>query len=296
MNFKHFLFVFLLFSSSKAFSKSVIDSIGVENENGKKVILHKIEPKESYYALGRRYNVSVQLIMDYNKSILLQPSAIIKIPTQRDFVIQSAKIIESVITDLPKTSIHKVKSGETLYGIANKYQISVESLKTLNNLRSTSLNIGQQIKVPYQAELDEQISQKNKVDKETILEKPIQDDKENVLISDSTSNSEVVESPRNKYGITEMNDKGLAAWIENDDLDSSKSYALHKTAPIGTIIRITNPMTNKSVFAKVVGKFAENENTKDVIIVLTKTTAETIGAIDKRFLVTITFGIPNEQQ
>jgi LysM repeat protein len=285
-----------LFSSSKAFSKSVIDSIGVENENGKKVILHKIEPKESYYALGRRYNVSVQLIMDYNKSILLQPSAIIKIPTQRDFVIQSAKIIESVITDLPKTSIHKVKSGETLYGIANKYQISVESLKTLNNLRSTSLNIGQQIKVPYQAELDEQISQKNKVDKETILEKPIQDDKENVLISDSTSNSEVVESPRNKYGITEMNDKGLAAWIENDDLDSSKSYALHKTAPIGTIIRITNPMTNKSVFAKVVGKFAENENTKDVIIVLTKTTAETIGAIDKRFLVTITFGIPNEQQ
>lgn len=296
MNFKLFLFVFLLLSVSKAFSKSSIDSIGVENDNGKKIILHKIEAKESYYALGRRYNISPQLIMEYNKSIPLQPSAIIKIPTQKDFINQPTKQIGLSIVDLPKTSIHKVKSGETLYGIANKYQVSVESLKTLNSLRSTALNIGQQIKVPYQAELEEVAAQKNNADIKIIPETPIQNTNENVLVSDSASNSEVIEIPRNKYGITEMNDKGLAAWIENDDLDGSKSYALHRTAPIGTIIRITNPMTNKSVFAKVVGKFAENESTKDVIIVLTKTTAEAIGAIDKRFLVTITFGIPNEQQ
>jgi rare lipoprotein A (peptidoglycan hydrolase) len=71
--------------------------------------------------------------------------------------------------------------------------------------------------------------------------------------------------------------------------------ALHQTAPIGTIIKITNPMTQKSTFAKVVGKFAENESTKGVIILLTKTAAELLGALDKRFQVNLVYGVPDEQ-
>jgi LysM repeat protein len=50
------------------------DSIGVENLNGKKLILHKVEPKQSYYAIGRRYGISPQIIMEYNKNVSLQPS------------------------------------------------------------------------------------------------------------------------------------------------------------------------------------------------------------------------------
>jgi hypothetical protein len=46
----------------------------------------------------------------------------------------------------------------------------------------------------------------------------------------------------------------------------------------------------------VVGSYTENTTTKDVIIVLTKASADAIGALDKRFLVKITFGIPNDNQ
>ena len=113
---------------------------------------------------------------------------------------------------------------------------------------------------------------------------------------DSTDSQSTLEIPKNRYGITEMNDKGIAVWIEDNNLDASKSFALHRTAPVGTIIKITNPMTNRSVFAKVVGSYSENATTKDVIIVLTKATADAIGALDKRFLVNITFGIPNDNQ
>ena len=70
--------------------------------------------------------------------------------------------------------------------------------------------------------------------------------------------------------------------------------ALHRTAPIGTVVKITNPMTDRVTFAKVVGKFTENESTKDVILVVTKATAELLGALDKRFQVTIDYGMPNE--
>ena len=41
-----------------------------------------------------------------------------------------------------------VKKGESLYSIANKYGLSVNDLKRLNNLSSTKLDIGQIIKLP----------------------------------------------------------------------------------------------------------------------------------------------------
>jgi hypothetical protein len=44
----------------------------------------------------------------------------------------------------------------------------------------------------------------------------------------------------------------------------------------------------------VVGKFTENESTKDVVIVITKATADMIGALDKRFQVNIVYGVPHE--
>ena len=85
----------------------------------------------------------------------------------------------------------------------------------------------------------------------------------------------------------------IAICISDESFDGSQMLALHRTAPIGTVIKITNPMTQKSTFAKVVGKFTENESTKNVIIVLTKAVADLVGALDKKFQVNLTYGVPN---
>ncbi len=98
----------------------------------------------------------------------------------------------------------------------------------------------------------------------------------------------------NKYGLYEKNEKGVATWINDTSLDPNKKLVLHRTAPVGTVIKITNPMTNRTTFAKVVGKFADSEATKDVVIVMTKNVADSLGALDKRFYVTISYGSPNE--
>ena len=44
--------------------------------------------------------------------------------------------------------IYTVKKGDTLYSIAQKYNVSVDEIKNLNNLTSNQLNIGQQLKIP----------------------------------------------------------------------------------------------------------------------------------------------------
>ena len=43
---------------------------------------------------------------------------------------------------------YKVKSGDTLYAIAKKYNTTVDEIKKLNNLKSESLSINQLLKIP----------------------------------------------------------------------------------------------------------------------------------------------------
>ena len=49
----------------------------------------------------------------------------------------------------PKVKTYKVKSGDTLSEIAEKYHISVSRLKKANNLKSNNIKIGQVLKIPH---------------------------------------------------------------------------------------------------------------------------------------------------
>jgi len=48
----------------------------------------------------------------------------------------------------PTTRYYKVKSGDTLSEIAEKYHTSVAKIKKINNLKSDNLRIGQSLKIP----------------------------------------------------------------------------------------------------------------------------------------------------
>jgi hypothetical protein len=54
-------------------------------------------------------------------------------------------------------------------------------------------------------------------------------------------------------------------------------------------------MTQRTTYAKVVGKYNDSNDTRDAIIVISKATASLIGIIDKRFLVNISYGMPNRE-
>ncbi len=43
---------------------------------------------------------------------------------------------------------YTVKSGDTLYAIANRYNVSIDEIKSFNNLTSNILSIGQILRIP----------------------------------------------------------------------------------------------------------------------------------------------------
>jgi LysM repeat protein len=326
------LFAPLLTLSISVFANPVVDSVGVENLNGKKVVLHKLDPKDNYYSIGRRYNVSPKNIIQFNNNAPLKIGGIIKVPTEQSFTqtatttqpavqqnkpqvqppvtqqqskpqpqqavtqqaqapvqqptataTQSADTTPAKPLNLDNVQQYKVSAGETLFSIAKRFGTSVDDIIKLNGLTSNSLTPNQIIKVRSGMPPEERPVVKQDVVKQ-------QDS--TVAALDSAGDK----LRANKFGLYEKNETGVATWIDDTSLDPKKELVLHRTAPIGTVIKITNPMNNHTTYAKVVGRFTDSEATKDVLIVMTKNTADALGALDKRIHVNISYGSPTPNE
>ena len=298
----------LSFFAAPAIARPFVDSVGVENLDGKKVILHKLDPKDNYYSLGRRYNIKPSTIIQFNSNAQLRLGNIIKVPTELPFVTAAATppattapVTTSAAAGSNAPTEYKVGAGETLYAISRRFNVKVEDIMSQNNLTSNNLQPGQILKIKTAAApavvTQTATGTTPVVVQQTTTTQPAKRDSTAVAQADSAAFPER-RLPSNRYGITERNEKGVATYIDDAGLglDPNKKLVLHRTAPVGTVLKITNPMTNRTTFAKVVGRFTDNEMTKDVVIVLTKSAADALGALDKRFHVNISYGMPNEQE
>ncbi|WP_313888833.1 LysM peptidoglycan-binding domain-containing protein [Peribacillus sp. TH24] len=67
-------------------------------------------------------------------------------------------IISSVVGDSTKPIIHKVKTGNTLWKVANQYGVSVSELQKENKLTSSEINVGQNLKIPQKYKIHKVVS------------------------------------------------------------------------------------------------------------------------------------------
>ena len=106
-------------------------------------IIYTIKKGDTLYSIANKYNTTVDTLKRLNNLTTND----LKIG---DTLIIPSSIIEEEIEipELPSTNTYTVKSGDTLYSIANKYKISANELKELNNLTSNLLRIGQVLIVP----------------------------------------------------------------------------------------------------------------------------------------------------
>jgi rare lipoprotein A (peptidoglycan hydrolase) len=81
---------------------------------------------------------------------------------------------------------------------------------------------------------------------------------------------------------------GLAELIEGTE-GNRKYLALHRTAPVGTILKVRNEMNNREVFVRVMGPLPDTAFTDKLIIKISKSAYDRLGAIDSRFRVEVTY-------
>lgn len=284
MNIKHIgktliLVIFLIFTKA-SYASLAIDSIGVENDNGKQVIIHRVIAKESYYSLSRQYSVQPKDIIAFNNNKSLKIGDIIKIPTDRAFVNLNStpSSVQIPPPNQDNNEIqYKIGAGETLYTISKRFQVSIAEIVKENDLRNEQdIKAGQTINIPQISHNPVIAEEPDEVDEIDIIDEP----------------SPTLSLPSSRYGLRQVDEKGIGVWMDGLNADEGNMLALHKTAPVGTVVKITNPMTQRTTFAKVVGKYTDNSNTRDAVIVISKSTADLLGILDKRFLIDISYGVP----
>ena len=288
------------------------DSIGTERANGKIYILHKVDAGQTLYAVMRRYGVSVGEIKAANAGMAdnLRTDQVIRVPysppksnrvSAREERIAAReekkknedKKPEPVVATPPpaaKTApgIHKVEQGQTLYSIAVKYGVLMADVRKWNGLTSDNVQLGQDLIVSEKAYSDR---------RPTVT--PFPAPKVAEKVEPTPPPVTVLEKPRkpaveeNKPELKEpvgrrLSESGLAEMIDTEE-SSSKYLALHRTAPLGTLIEVKNQYNQEKIWVKVVGRIPTTSINEDIVIKLSARAFEKLSPNSRRFRAEINY-------
>lgn len=117
---------------------------------------HIVKPNETLFSIAQKNNVTVRDLKKWNhlknNTIHIGQSLIVEPPESllNRHTKDSGKKSSSnsfLKTDKPGQSYYKVKSGDTLYKIALKFNMTIQRLKKLNHLKNNVLFVGQKLRV-----------------------------------------------------------------------------------------------------------------------------------------------------
>jgi membrane-bound lytic murein transglycosylase D len=98
-------------------------------------VVHKVKRGDNLSKLGQRYHISYKVIKDVNNlksnTLHLRQKLIIPIPKGSYYAIE----------------IHKVRSGDTLGGIAKRYKVTIADIKRLNKISGNIIRIGDKLTI-----------------------------------------------------------------------------------------------------------------------------------------------------
>ena len=117
-------------------------------DNTGNIITYTVKAGDTLYSLANKYGTTVEAIKSLNNlsSNTLSIGQVLRIPSSN-----SSNDTENNTggnTGSTNTITYTVKAGDTLYSLANRYGTTVDAIKSLNNLSSNTLSIGQVLRIP----------------------------------------------------------------------------------------------------------------------------------------------------
>jgi len=124
-----------------------IDTIPASTLPRQAFVWHTVRSGETLGTIARRHRTSVGQIMQANNlknSHFIRAGTRLRIPSRGSVV--AAPTRQPLAA--PASGVHRVVKGDSLWNIANRYGTTVQQIMALNNLSSSSLQIGQKLRIP----------------------------------------------------------------------------------------------------------------------------------------------------
>lgn len=292
------------------------DTLEVQGTSPALYISHVVKKGENFYSLSRAYGLSPKEIAAANKVNMdqgLQLGRKLHIPLTAANFSQKADASG-------KPVYHKVAEKETLYRVSVNYnKVPLDNIRQWNSFSGDGLKRDSYIIVGYvkagagaaeAAPRPEKVKEKATPAPEPVVlstpppppakETPKKEPEptpaeetsapvaaapapapvKSAPVSSSTDFEQLYEQQTNG-GKKTTSEKGPGTWFKSNAV--GKYYALHNTAPRGTIIKVTNPLNGKSVYAKVLDVIPQMKANAGLIIKLSDSAMQALGSNETKF-------------
>ncbi|MEN3039326.1 MAG: LysM peptidoglycan-binding domain-containing protein, partial [Candidatus Kryptonium sp.] len=137
----------------------IVNYQSLPDDEKRNFIVHTVKRGETLSRIARRYGVPLEILYSFNPKIKprsLRVGQVLLIPdvsSHRSYYAETSQRKNIKVrnrNDLNKSQgnyriVHRVKRGDTLYSIAEKYNVSVGEIKRWNRLRGNLIKEGQRI-------------------------------------------------------------------------------------------------------------------------------------------------------
>lgn len=310
------VFIIILILPAIGFSQSSM--IEIRGTGNNLYLDHTVSPKESFYSIGRLYNVSPRDLAQYNKLSMdngLNIGQQIRIPLDKNNFSQNTN--KSAFEALVPL-YHTVAANETLFRIGvNYHNVPLASLKKWNQLNSDNVIQGSHMIVGYlrvnksESALANQIQQPEVAVKPAPKTEPLPEPIKNTepqKTEDNTPDTTPVVTQtvqpktetatsyfKNEYeqqvnpGAEETVNGTASIFKSTSGWQDAKYYCFNNDAAPGSILKITIPESGKSVYAKVLDSIPDIKQNEGLAVVLSNSAADALGITDEQFFCVINF-------
>ncbi|GAB4315586.1 MAG: LysM peptidoglycan-binding domain-containing protein [Bacteroidales bacterium] len=145
------LLVFLAVALSGSYGQQVTKSKIIETIDGRDFYIHFVRKGETLYNIAHTYDVTVNDIFRFNPLAGegIREGSVLKIPVKQIQPYEKEPPKNEITVQGDKTSfLHIVSKGETLYGIARRYHVTVDEIKALNPTYTGTIKAGDVLHIP----------------------------------------------------------------------------------------------------------------------------------------------------
>jgi LysM repeat protein len=188
---------------------------------------------------------------------------------------------ETNASNTPVYTKHIVLKGETMYALSRKYNVKVTDIMGWNQMKAFNIAEGQELIVGVEYMQGKTPENETNTPSNTITASSTID---NVL------SLQYKEDLSSNY-FAEKDETGIARWIKDVDGYPVENgfFALHKTLPIGTIIKVRNLMNNRIIYAKIIGRLPNTENNKKILLKLPESAKHSLNVLDDQLIMEVKY-------
>ena len=309
-----FLFLLFLFSFNSLFAQK--GDLMVKSSDKGLYLEHKVVPRESFFSVGRLYNVSPKFLasfnkVDINKGLFIDQK--IRIPLTDTNFFQQGNSGSPVY--------YKVGDKESLMTVSDKFQkVLLANLRLWNNLSGDEVKEDMKLIIGFLHSKEMPsvtIDNKPKQDEPVVktAEKPVIKVEEKPIVKDEMKpieekiEAKPVVKQEEKPVISEQGyfkthfeqQIKISPVSKNETVASSifktasgwqdsKYYVLIDKVPAGTIVKVINPSNNKAVYAKVLGEMSGIHQNQGLSIRISNAAASVLDISEQdKFIVKINY-------